>query len=60
LQGALNQSGDQAAQATEIAALFHDAAIAVVWPQNQSDISHTSLNYHQTKKAVMSDERHHR
>ena len=33
----------QAAQATEVGAIFHDVPIAVVWPQNQSNIKNTSL-----------------
>ncbi len=40
----------QAAQATEVGAIAHDVPIAVVWPQNQSNIKSTSLNYHQKKK----------
>ena len=40
----------QAAQATEVGAIAHDVPIAVVWPQNQSNIKGTSLNYHQKKK----------
>jgi hypothetical protein len=41
----------QAAQATEIASFFCGVAIAVVWPQDQSNIKE--------EKAVMSDERNH-
>jgi hypothetical protein len=33
----------QATQATEVGAIFQDVPIAVVWPQNQSNIKNTSL-----------------
>jgi hypothetical protein len=41
----------QATQATEVGAIFHDVPIAVVWPQNQSNIK----THHQKKTSVMSD-----